>query len=115
MLRKIPAVAFAMARSIAGDQSARRRALFRMTLGACVALFLGATLFSPYLEQHRWLFVFYWLGVAWLTLTIVLVAVYDVLAVLAEGRRARRELERRLTEEQNLSTKSRPSNTSPDP
>ena len=104
-----------MARSIAGSQAARRRALFRMTLAACAALFLGATLFGPYLEQHRWLFVFYWLGVAWLTFTIVLVALYDVLAVLAEGRRARRELERRLTEEQNLSTKSRPSNTSPDP
>jgi hypothetical protein len=115
MLRKLPAVAIAMARSIAGSQAARRRALFRMTIGACTALFLGATLFAAYLEQHAWLFIFYWLGVAWLTLTIVLVAVYDVLAVLAEGRRARRELERRLAEEQNLSTKSRSSNTSPHP
>jgi membrane protein implicated in regulation of membrane protease activity len=115
MLKKLPAVAFAMARSIAGDQTARRRALFRMTLAACVALFLGATLFSAFLDQHRWLFVLYWLAVAWLTLTIVLVAVYDVLAVLAEGRRARRELEHRLLEEQKLSTKSRRSNTSPDP
>lgn len=104
-----------MARSIAGDQAARRRALFRMTIGACAALFLGATLLASYLEEHTWLFIFFWLGVAWLTFTIVLVAVYDVLAVLADGRRARRELERSLTEEQNLSTKSRSSNTSPDP
>jgi hypothetical protein len=115
MLRKLPAVAIAMARSIASDQAARRRALFRMTLTACAALFLGATLFGFHLEQHKWLFIFYWLGVAWLTLTIVLVAVYDVLAVLADGRRARRELERSFTEKQNLSTKSRSSNTSPPP
>jgi hypothetical protein len=115
MLKNLPAVAFALARSIAGSQATRRRALFRMTLAACVALFLGATLFSAFLEQHRWLFLFYWLAVAWLTLTIVLVAVFDVLAVLAAGRRARRELEQRLLDEQKLSTKSRPSNTSPDP
>ena len=115
MLKKLPAVAFAMARSIAGNQAARRRALFRMTLGACVALFLGATLFAAFLDQHRGLFVIYWLGVAWLTLTIALVAVFDALIVLREGRRAQRELERRFNEEQNLSTKTRPSNTHFDP
>jgi hypothetical protein len=103
-----------LARSLATNQLSRRRLLFRMTLGACAALFLGATLLSGFLEQHRWLFVFYWLGVAWLTFTIILVAMHDVLVVLAEGRRARRELEHRLLNKQNLSTKSDPSNTSPD-
>lgn len=89
----------AWARAIAGNQTSRRRALFHLTLGACLAVFAGAVVVGRFLEQHPWLFVFYWLGVAWLTLTIVLVAVYDALAVLADGRRARRDLERRLAQE----------------
>lgn len=114
-MRTFAAAVMAWTRSIASDQAARRRALFGMTLGACILLFLGAVIIAPFLEQHRWMFIFYWLGIAWLTLTIVLVAVYDVLVVLADGRRARQALERRMMEEQKLSTKNRRSNTSPDP
>lgn len=88
----------AWARAIAGHQASRRRALLHLTLGASGAVFAGAAVFGAFLDQHPWLFVFYWLGVAWLTLTIVLLAVYDALAVLAEGRRARRELEKSLAD-----------------
>ncbi len=98
-MRKLPAVVIAWTRAIAGSQASRRRALFHLTLVACAAVFCGAAIFGRFLENHPWLFVVYWLGVAWLTLTIVLLAVYDALAVLAEGRRARRELERRMAEE----------------
>lgn len=98
-MRRFPAVVTAWARAIAGNQASRRRTLFHLTLGACVAVFAGAVVIGPFLEQHLWLFIFYWLGVTWITLTIALVAVYDALAVLADGRRARRELERRLADE----------------
>ena len=113
-MKRFLAVVTAWTRAIAADQASRRRALFHLTLGACVAVFAGSAVIGRFLEQHPWLFIAYWLGVAWLTLTIVLVAVYDALAVLADGRRARRELEHHLAAKQNFSTKSRPSNTSPD-
>lgn len=114
-MKNLPAVATAWARALAGRQDARRRALFRLTVTACVAVFAGGTFLEGFLGRHTAVFVVYWLAVAWLTLTIVLLALYDVLDVIATGRRERRELERRLREEQNFSTKSRRSPTSPDP
>lgn len=104
----------AWACAIAGQQASRRRALFHLTLGACVAVFVGAVVIGRFLEQHLWLFVFYWLAVAWLTLTIALLAVYDALAVLADGRRARRELERQMAGETRGSGARKPQGRGPD-
>ena len=85
-------------RAIAGDQPSRRRALFTLTLAACILLFAGAVPLEKFLDQNVGLFVIYWLAVAWITLTITLLAAYDVLLVIAAGRQTRRELERDFAE-----------------
>ena len=66
--------------------------MFFVMLGALVMLFFGATFLDGWLREHPVLFVFYWLACAWGTLTAVLLALYDMLAIRAEVRRERRRL-----------------------
>ncbi|CAN5402578.1 hypothetical protein BH09VER1_BH09VER1_09280 [soil metagenome] len=105
----------ALVRVLALDQGARRGAIFSLTLVSLGMLFLGATVFEPYLAVHVWMFLGYWLVCAWLTLTFMLLALYDMLVLIVAGRKLRRDLERGLNAEQNSSTKPPSSTTSPDP
>lgn len=105
----------ALAGAIVTNLAMRRRALLGLTLLAAAWLFLGVTIFAPFLEKRILLFAFYWLGCAGLTLGICLLAIYDLLIIVAAGRAARKSLERDLTRTQNPSTKRPPSNTSAPP
>lgn len=102
----------ALAGAIVTNLAMRRRALLGLTLLAAAWLFLGVAVFEPFLEKRLLLFALYWLGCAGLTVGICLLAIYDLLIVLAAGRAARRSLEQSLTRPQNPSTKRPPSNTS---
>ena len=66
--------------------------MFFVMLGSLVMLFFGATFLDGWLREHPVLFVFYWLACAWGTLTAVLLALYDLLAIRAGVRRDRRRL-----------------------
>lgn len=112
---KLPAKFIALTRVIALDQGARRGAIFALVLASLGMLFLGSTLFYRYLESHSWAFIIYWLACLWLTLTFMLLAVYDMLAIFLAGRHLRRNLEQELVRKQNSSTKQSSSTTSPDP
>jgi len=71
--------------------------MFYTALAAMLMVFTGAVLIDPTLRSHPLLFLGYWGACAWLTLATALLAVFDLLVVRAAARAARRELERRLT------------------
>ena len=79
-------------RGIIREQNVRRSAMFFVMLCALVMLFLGATFLDGWLREHPVLFVLYWFACAWATLTAVLLALYDMLAIRAASLRERRRL-----------------------
>ena len=88
-------------RGVIRDQNMRRKTMFAITLVAVVMLFCGATFLAPVLDPHLrpgW-FIFYWAVCAWITLTVVLLALLDLLLVRAQARAERRKLAERLGEE----------------
>ena len=66
--------------------------MFFVMLAALVMLFLGATFLDGWLREHPVLFVFYWFACAWATLTAVLLALYDMLAIRTASQRERQRL-----------------------
>ena len=79
-------------RGIIRDQNTRRWTMFCTLLLALLLLFLGSTFLEPVLHGHpAWLFL-YWFIVAWLTLTAMLLALFDLVIVRAQARAAKRIL-----------------------
>jgi hypothetical protein len=87
-----------VARGVLRDQTMRRKAMFWTVVVAAVMLFLGATVLAPMLDPqaHPGWFILYWLACAWLTITVVLLAAFDLLLVRARGRNQRRALANKL-------------------
>ncbi len=88
------------ARGLVRDQYSRRMAMFVIVLGALVMLFLGSTFLAPVLDPHLrpgW-YIFYWGVCAWITVTAVLLAIFDLLLVRTQRRSERRTLAERLQE-----------------
>lgn len=96
-LRAIPFAAHA-ARGLIRDQKMRRKTMCALLVVALVMLFVGSTILTDQIDphQHARTFVLYWLACAWLTLTALLLALFDVLMVRAQGRAARRTLAERM-------------------
>ncbi len=82
------------ARGLVRDQHTRRMTMFVIVIVALVLLFLGATFLGPVLDPkvHPGWFIFYWAVCAWVTMTAVLLAIFDLLLVRAEARATRRAL-----------------------
>jgi protein-S-isoprenylcysteine O-methyltransferase Ste14 len=92
-------------RGLLRDQAARRKVMFVTVLVAVVMLFCGSTFLASALDPHTrpgW-FIFYWLVCAWVTMTVVLLAVFDFLLVRTKGRSAKRDLAQRLSQQQHSS------------
>ncbi len=92
------------ARGLIRDQTTRRRAMFVTLLAAMLMLFLGTTFLERLLPAHEhpvW-FILFWVACAWLTMTALLLALFDLLMVRAKSRAGRRKLEKRLEENERL-------------
>ncbi len=90
------------ARGLVRDQHTRRMTMFVIVIVALVLLFLGSTFLAPVLDpkvRPGW-FIFYWTVCAWVTVTVVLLAIFDLLLVRAQGRTERRSLAERIEEEE---------------
>ena len=100
--RNLRIVSFAThaARGLVRDQTMRRKAMFWTVMVAVVMLFCGATFLAPALDsrEHPGWFIFYWLLCAWVTITVVLLAIFDLLMVRVAARARRRALARKLAE-----------------
>jgi hypothetical protein len=80
-------------RGIIRDRVIRRKTMFLVLVAALIQLFCGATFLQATLNPHKRpvLFVLFWIVCAWLTLTAMLLAIFDLLAVGLEARKAQRE------------------------
>ncbi len=85
------------ARGLARDQTMRRKAMFWTVIMAAVMLFCGATFFAPWLDpkvRPGW-FLLYWMACGWVTVTVVLLAIFDLLLVRVQARDEKRALAER--------------------
>ena len=78
----------------------RRKTMFWTVIVAVLMVFCGATFLAPVLDSKirpGW-FIFYWLACAWATVTVVLLAIFDLLLVRARARDEKRRLVRKIEE-----------------
>lgn len=61
------------------DRGHRRRAMFYLLVAALVMLFAGVVLVDEFIDPRPVLFLAYWAVCVWLTVTAVLLAIYDLL------------------------------------
>ena len=99
--KKLRFVSFAIhaTRGLLRDQKARRKTMFWIVIAAVLMLFCGATFLAPWLDPHvrpGW-FMLYWLACGWITVTVVLLAVLDLLLVRAQARTEGRALAQRIS------------------
>jgi len=83
-----------VARGVIRDQRTRRQVMIIVLVVAVVLMLLGTTLLRGALNPHErpgW-FIFFWLLCAWLTITAILLALFDLLALTSAARKAQRKL-----------------------
>jgi hypothetical protein len=90
------AFVFAVATGLARRRESRRRVMFALTLVSLVILFAGATVLWASLAARPLAFVLYWFACGWITLCVILLAIYDILDVMAQCRRDRSAARRRI-------------------
>ena len=85
-------------RGVIRDQQTRRKAMVILLACALMLLICGATFLAPLLNPREHLIgtLLFWLACIWLTLTAMLLAIFDLLAVRLAARRADRELREKL-------------------
>ena len=87
-------------RGLLRDQTMRRKTMFWTVIAALVMLFCGATFLAPVLDPKTrpgW-FLFYWLTCAWVTVTAVLLAIFDLLLGRVQAREEKRALEEKMAQ-----------------
>jgi protein-S-isoprenylcysteine O-methyltransferase Ste14 len=86
-------------RGVIRAQKTRRKAMLVILLAALLLLISGVTflqtIFNP--REHPGWFILFWAVCAWLTLTAILLAVFDLLMVRTEARRVQRALRGEMT------------------
>ena len=91
---RIASFASHAARGLVRQQAMRRKLMFWTVILAVLMLFCGATFLAPFLDpkvRPGW-FAFYWLACAWVTITAVLLAIFDLLLVRVQAREEKRGL-----------------------
>jgi uncharacterized membrane protein (DUF373 family) len=88
-------------RGVIRDQNTRRKAMAALLGLALLLLILGATVLAPWLNprEHLIATLVFWLGCIWLTLTALLLALFDLVAVRLAAKRAERALREQLRTE----------------
>ena len=73
------------------DRNMRRSTMFGVAIAAMLMVFFGF-FFVGSKDDNPWLFIGYWLGCAWLTVTLLLLALYDMIAIRAKMAEEQRKL-----------------------
>jgi hypothetical protein len=97
-------------RGVIRDQGTRRKAMLILLAIALLLLISGFTFLQPALnpQEHPWRVLLFWIVCIWLTFTALVLALFDLLVVRLQVRRAERELRERLKSD---AAKSSPSRT----
>ena len=80
------AVCVGLARMILHTREMRRKVLFQLMLVLLVLVCLGAWPLANWLSSNVWLFLIWWGASMLYGLMVILLAVYDMLAVVKEER-----------------------------
>jgi hypothetical protein len=91
-------------RGVVRDQRTRRRVMVIVVIAALLLMASGATVLQGPLNPHErpgW-FIFFWLICAWLTITAILIAVFDLLIVTSSARKAERAMRDQVERESSL-------------
>ena len=85
-------------RGVIRDQQTRRKAMVALLTLAVLMLLAGFTVFQSMMNprEHPWFVIFFWVVCVWLTFTAMLIAIFDLLIVRKEARRAQRALREKL-------------------
>jgi len=85
-------------RGVIRDQRTRRKAMVVLLALAVLMLLAGFTVFQSALNprDHPWLMILFWIVCVWLTFTALLLALFDLLIIRWETRRAQRALREKL-------------------
>lgn len=91
---KFSAVSFAphVARGLIRNQATRRKVMGIALVIAVTMVIVGSTVLRAPLnpKEHVGFFLLFWLACAWMTLTVLLLAIFDVLMVRVEARAAKK-------------------------
>ena len=81
-------------RGILRDQKTRRRVMVMVLTAALVLMISGVTFLRAALDphEHPFWFIFFWLVCAWLTITAILLSIFDLLMLTRSARDAQRQL-----------------------
>jgi uncharacterized membrane protein len=95
---RIVSFAIHSARGVIRDKLTRRRVMFITLVVAMFMLFSGTTFLQPLLSprEHPGWFLLFWLACVWLTLTALLLALFDLLMLRAQDRAARKILREKV-------------------
>ncbi|MFN2540567.1 MAG: hypothetical protein ABR514_00155 [Chthoniobacterales bacterium] len=93
-------------RGVIREPVVRRKTMFVLVIVALVLLFSGSTFLQRFLNprEHPFWFILFWLACAWVTVTAMLLAIFDLLMVRLEARRAERRLRESLKTDGAIST-----------
>src|SRR5205807_7417668 len=98
-------------RGVIRGQSTRRKAMLLLLALALLLLIAGFTFLQPALNprEHPWRVIFFWIVCIWVTFTALLLALFDLLVLRLQARRAKRALREKLKAEGSGGTGSVPS------
>jgi uncharacterized membrane protein len=93
-------------RGLIRDQRTRRKAMVFLLALAVLMLLAGFTILQPALNphEHPWFVILFWIGCVWLTFTAFLLAIFDLLIIRLEARKAQRALQEKLRSDAERST-----------
>ncbi len=85
-------------RGVIRDQKTRRKAMVFCLALAVLLLLTGFTIFQTAVNprEHPWFVIWFWIACVWLTFTAMLLAIFDLLIIRSEARKARRALREKL-------------------
>lgn len=80
-------VCLGLARMVLHSREMRRKVLFQLVIVLVVVVALGAWPLAGWLSGNVWLFLIWWGASMFYGLMVILLAIYDILAVVGEERR----------------------------
>ena len=85
-------------RGLIRDQKTRRKAMVVLLGLAVLMLLAGFTIFQSALNphEHPWIVILFWVACVWLTFTATILAIFDLILIRSEARRAERALREKL-------------------
>ena len=94
-------------RGVIRDQKTRRKAMLFLLALALLLLIAGFTFLQTALNprEHPWRVIFFWIVCIWLTFTALLLALFDLLVVRLQARRAERALREKFEAPRSTSNK----------